>query len=158
MRMLLLLICLSALFTACAQTKTGIQTTYAYFRVSTPGNIPVDEQGNPLKRDDTVRVIYIESSGTAKPEIQSVQYPGKLYTASVFAEEKFPITVKKKDDQSLAIQPSVKTNKIWRVELTPAGPGKGPRTNKIVLKGVRGGKAFSQVIASEAELASPIYM
>ena len=146
------MVCVSAFFTACAQKSTGIQKTYAYFRVSTPGNIPVDEHGNALERDDTVRVIYMECSGAAMPVIDYVQYPGKLYTASVFKEEQVPVTVGR-----FTIRPA-KANTLWRVELTPSDEKKPPRTSKIIMKGKRNGRTFSQVIVRETQLASPLHM
>jgi hypothetical protein len=157
-RTFLTLTFLSLLFSACAQTRTGIQKAHAFFKVSIPGNIPVDEQGNPMKRDDTVRVIYMECSGAAKPEINEVLYPGKAYTASVF-EEKSSVQVGNENynNSPLSVKPA-KGNTLWRVELTPSGAKKTPRTNKIIIKGARNGRTFSQVIEGETQLASPIHM
>ena len=64
----LLLILFSTTFflTGCAQTKTSIQNSYAYFRIFIPGNLPVDDNGNPLRGADTMRVIYIETKGATK--------------------------------------------------------------------------------------------
>lgn len=150
-RLLLITWCLSALLGACAQTRSGIRNTYAYYKVSIPGNIPVDERGVPLERDDTVRVIYLECSGAAKPEVTTVEYPGRLYTASVF-EEGQTVTV-----GDFTLKPA-KGNRLWRVELTPSEEKKVPRTTKIIIKGARNGRAFSQAVAGETRLPSPIHM
>ncbi|MGB8190363.1 MAG: hypothetical protein WCF67_00530 [Chitinophagaceae bacterium] len=146
----------ACLLSACAQTKTGIQNTYAYFSISFPGNIPVDENGNPLKGPDTMRVIYIETSGKAKPVIKSVQYGNVEFSAAVFAEEKYPVAIGKAQtsNQNIMLSPR-KGNTLWRVELASlrALPSK---SKSIIVKGTLNGRAFTRTILKEQELAPQI--
>jgi hypothetical protein len=153
-----LILLLSAFFLpACAQTKSGVQNSYAYFRIFIPGNIPVDESGNALRGTDTIRMIYIETKGTAQLNVQTVQYGNKVYSAAVFEEQNSQVTVGK--DFRTNIDKVIrrgKGNRLWRVELSSEGEVKGLPVKNINIKGTLGGKKFVHVLKRETELQPEI--
>jgi hypothetical protein len=157
MRNFVLLLSLFFFLNACSQTKTGIRKTYAFFQVSFPGNIPVDDNGNPMKGADTLRFVYIETSGRQAPTISSAQYNNTTYSASVFPAEKVPVTAgtKKGSDQKIIIKPAA-GNSLWRIELTPAGRTKSLQKSMII-KGAVNGKPFTTTIKKEVELEPEIH-
>lgn len=156
-KLLLILVSSAFLLTGCAQTKTTIQNTYAFFRIFIPGNLPVDDNGNPLRGTYPVRIIYIETRGPATPDIESVQHGDNMFDASVFAEEKVPVVVgtSKSTGKNVIITPR-KGNKLWRVELTPTTEMRRSANNNITIMGKLSGKRFTRVISKETELEPEI--
>ena len=58
------------LLVSCSQTATGVYKTYSFYKINTPGTIPVDENGRPIgKIHDTVRVVYFETTKGVKPQL-----------------------------------------------------------------------------------------
>jgi hypothetical protein len=159
MKNLLLILSLSTSFvlTGCAQTKTSVQSTYAFFRTFIPGNLPVDDNGNPLRGPYPVRIIYIETRGPATPQIESVQHGDNMFSASVFAEEKVPVVVGigKASGKTVVINPR-KGHKLWRIELTPTTEMRRSASNKITVTGMLSGKKFTRIISKETELKPEI--
>lgn len=158
MKRSIFILILSAFFLpACTQTKSSIRNSYAFFRMFIPGNLPVDDNGNPLHGPYPVRIIYIETSGAATPKVESVQCGKWMFEGSVFAEEKVPVVVgkSKATGKDVVISPR-KGNKLWRVELTPTTEIRLSPNKNIVVRGVLGGRKFTRVISKETELESEI--
>jgi hypothetical protein len=157
MRNLLLLLFLFLFLNACSQTKSGIRKSYAFFQLSFPGNIPVDDNGNPMRGADTLRFVYMECSGNKAPAISSVQYNNRMYDAAVFPAGKTPATpgIKKGSNEKVVLKPAA-GNSLWRIELTPierkAAPQKG-----MIIKGALNGRPFTSTIKKEIELEPEIH-
>jgi len=67
------LLSLLVVLSSCSQTATGIYKTASYYKINTPGTIPVDDSGNEIGRNrDTIREIYIVTKSVKAPEIIAV--------------------------------------------------------------------------------------
>lgn len=64
--------------TGCAQQKAAAQKSYLFYRINLPGNIPVDEQGNPEQKADTVYQAYLVTKKPA-PSVAYAIISGKRY-------------------------------------------------------------------------------
>jgi hypothetical protein len=106
------------LLASCSQTATGIYKTYSFYKVNTPGNIPVDENGRPIgKIHDTVHVVYFETAKKTKPHLTGFIIRGNYYKpiltridnnseeAGTLLQTNKPIIVKGKVN-----------NQLWKVE------------------------------------------
>src|ERR1700750_819039 len=90
MKNLLLIISMSVVgWSACAQSS-AVKKVYVFLQERMPGNIPVDDNGKPLKGVDTLHFIYMECSGKAKPVINEVWIGNKCFTADMEAADKLP--------------------------------------------------------------------
>lgn len=143
------------LLPACAQTRPGIRNGYAYFKPHLPGNIMADDAGNPVQPGlQVTRFIYLEADSSFRPVVESVGYNGQDYPAAAFpvTEAVVNIGIKKTDNRPVVLRPG-KGSRIWRVELTGAGPApSGQSLTGIQLKGTNGGKAFTFPLKKEEEL------
>src|SRR6476659_2799938 len=64
---------------ACSSPKKSIRNIYAYNTVTTPGNIPVERNGNSLyKGPDTSNIVYVEIQGK-EPEWQYAWQHNRFY-------------------------------------------------------------------------------
>jgi hypothetical protein len=69
---------------SCSQTTTGIYKTASFYKINTPGTIPVDDNGNEIgKNRDTLREIYIVTKSEKTPEIIAVVINFQYYTPVV---------------------------------------------------------------------------
>jgi|GEM_PF-2090370 hypothetical protein len=116
---LLFIAAMLILFTSCSQSRTGIYKTHSFYKINTPGNIPVDNNGKQIgKIHDTTRIIYFESEKETEPLLKAVIVNGIYYkpvitkiagnseTAGTLVETNKPVIVNGKPGTQL-----------WKVEL-----------------------------------------
>jgi hypothetical protein len=149
MKKLLLLMTVMFSLSVCGQT---VKKAYAFYRVQSPGNIPVDDDGKPIGGADTVRFIYIECSGNVQPVITRADYRGRMYAISTLPVENLPVMVGKAkgSERQITIKPA-KGNSLWLVELSPEDR-RSPYRSKITLQG----KRFTVTVSQEVELEPEI--
>lgn len=155
-RISLLLIAAAFFLPACAQTKKPVSYEGAFFRIQFPGNLPVDENGNPLRGADTVRMMYLYTQDPVRdaPKIQYVQYGNRLYSATVFPaefEQEKVIGTAKKTNAPVVLKP-VKGRRYWQLELLPLNKFAKGKDGVIVITGSFRGKKFTLTSNKEIEL------
>jgi hypothetical protein len=146
------------LLPACAQTQTILQKSQAFYTIKLPGNIMVDESGQPVNAGPRIeRILYIEVSSKLQPQVEAVLYNGVTYNASIFLEDQSPVTIGKlkTNGKTVLFQPR-KGNRIWRIEVGEPTNGnaviKQNEVKKIEIRGNANGKRFSNIIMKETEL------
>lgn len=106
------------LFASCSSSRTGIFKTYSFYKINTPGTIPVDDNGKPIGRThDTAHIIYFE---TAKGEIPKVTelIVNKNYYKPILTEIKNnseEAGILLQTNKSIIIK-SKDTRQLWKVE------------------------------------------
>src|SRR6266498_1934596 len=74
-----------------AQTSYGIKKIYAYYEEHMPGNIPVDENGNPRKKYPIIaHRIFVETISKTKIEWETAWKDGKTFSISTTEINQFP--------------------------------------------------------------------
>lgn len=149
-------------FSSCAQTKTMVKNSYAYWQVRHAGIIAVDESGNPLTKGvDTVYTVYIETNGNATPTIETVWINNAAHAASVITVDEAGIQLGQPTPNAKpATLKASAGNKLWRLEVGEAQQNKQlPPTAKntnalqaVVIEGTLNNKKFTQTITSMVEL------
>jgi hypothetical protein len=141
-----------------SQTGYGIKKVYAYYEEHMPGNIPVGEDGKPMKKYPTVvHHIFVETTSKTKIDWKTAWKDGKSYSISKKEITEFPLVVgkKKSDQEEVKINPS-KGNKLWELQLTAQEKAtKSPLKTKrgeIILQGIYNGKKIYKRIEKENEL------
>ena len=160
---MILLLCFFG--TSCAQQR-GISKVYAFKQLISPGNIAVDDRGEPLaaSRPHVVHTVYVETSGDAPTWVRGY-YGGHAYTlyTALIEEKKLDIGRNKADEKPVSI--SVKSgNRLWQLTLEPdTSRTKLPTAIKmekdeIILEGTYKGKPFTRKMGKPVELSAPEYM
>ena len=127
---------------------------YAFSILVQPGTIPVDENGNPLKRRiNKERFIYIITPGKNKPTITSIVY-GKTavkWDLPGTAESEFS-AVSENTQKTM----NIKTSKgcfLWRINIHEVSTiGISENTNAINIKGITANKSFTILIYKETAI------
>lgn len=161
MKKLLLILFSAAMFlTACAQTRKPVLLGGAFYRVQHPGNLPVDEQGNVLRKSDTVRVIYLITHDLVAdtPKIKRVQYGNRIFASAVFPEsyEQAVVVGKRKGSESNFVLPAAKNRHYWVLQVTPLDKIAAGKKNVITVAGTFRGRKFTFNLINEIELEPEI--
>lgn len=163
MKWVIFLILLTTACVSCAQQK-GIEKVYGFRQLRMPGNIAVDDNGNPLGgKPDSTEIIYIETSGEA-PEWKAAYKNEKLYSVYTALLEPKPLNVGRDAKNGEQIIINIKPgNRLWELTLTrsSASADSAPRAaknNDIILEGTYKGKPFTKRIQNRIELVSPEFM
>ncbi|MER3463681.1 MAG: hypothetical protein C4329_03940 [Chitinophagaceae bacterium] len=107
-------------FGGCKAQSSVIKRGYAFYKPINYGAQMRDLDGKPVNRKDTSYFLYLETKAGAKPEIHSVLFEGKLFTAGVFPVQGSKVEVGKlMNDQKVWITKQ-SGNSMWLVELHPA--------------------------------------
>ena len=148
---------------ACAQEKYGIKNVQLFSRVHMPGNIPVNEKGEPLMGPDTAYSIVVETTG--KPVQWKTAYTkNRVYTIVPSLVSKWPYDAGTNDatGQRILLSPA-KGNQLWLLELTPAEAGSTRRPtiaspDMMLLQGKTGNKTFTHTIQQPINIRMmPVY-
>lgn len=160
MKIIFVLLLIAAACVSCAQQKVSIKKMYAFNQLRFPGNIPVDDNGNPLiTGPDTVIYIYIETSGTA-PGWQNAIINGRTYAVSATPVYSVPVDIgiSEQNGQPISISAG-KESKLWQIMLSlrdawhkipPTQPSHAPE--EIILEGTYNGKPFKKIIMKQVTL------
>ena len=141
-----------------SQTTYGIKKVYAYYEEHMPGNIPVGEDGKPMKKYPTViHHLFVETTSKTKIQWKTAWKDGKSYSVSIKEITEFPVDLGKEkvNEKEVKIKPA-KGNKLWQLELTAQEKStKSPlkiKDEEIILQGVYNGKKIYKRIDKEIEL------
>lgn len=154
----IILFCVFALV-SCAQTKSVIKQSHAFYVVRLPGIIAVDENGNPRTTNiDTLNIIYVETTtknlvwgeaerGGAKYAVQATLVTANQFMAGINKTTQEPVVLKTAD-----------SNQLWRLLLVQNDKAEYKGTNKaepFIITGRNGDKKFSLTIKNQQELILP---
>ena len=130
---------------SCAQSKNIVVKKYAFYTVLIPGNIPVDENNNPIHNVDTSVVVYVE---TKEKDIVWTR-------AFINGKEKKVIPFLLKDTAVIAgydrvtqqpIRISTKGKYLWRLSFSNLVEGTSGQNHKVkqgvFLQGSQGTKTL----------------
>jgi hypothetical protein len=145
--------------TAAAQAQCGTRNARAFLEVRFPGNIPVDENRQPMgKRVDSTFTLYLESP--AKDITGSAWIGGRLYNlvaSPVDAANALELGKEKRSGKKVVLTKPAAHRTLWRLELQPAARNKKAPAkagaNQVLLQLNAGGKKCIQTIRPITELA-----
>src|SRR6266496_5478048 len=79
-----------------SQTTNGIKKVYAYYEEHMPGNIPVGEDGKPMKKYPTItHHLFVETTSKTKIQWKVAWKDGKSYSVSAKEITEFPVALGK---------------------------------------------------------------
>jgi hypothetical protein len=141
-----------------SQTDYGIKKVRAYYEERMPGNIPVGEDGKPLRKYPIVtHLIYVETTPKANIKWMNAWKNGRAFsiTTTQITQLPFEVGKKKLNEEKIELKVS-KGNKLWQLQLAESAdkikcPLKANST-EIILQGIYKGKKIYKRIASETEL------
>jgi hypothetical protein len=141
-----------------SQTDYGIKKIRAYYEEHMPGNIPVGEDGRPLRKYPVVtHLVYVETTPKATIKWTNAWKNGKTFSITTTEIKQLPFEVgKKKINEEKIVFNVSKGNKLWQLQLDESAnkikcPLKANST-EIILQGIYKGKKIYKRIASETEL------
>lgn len=148
--------------TTAAQNNCNIKIAYAFYTLSMPGMQMSDEHGNPIPAKVNInRFIYIECCGKADPEIETVLYNDTAIIATLIAvKSNSVIPGTDIDNNRKHTITKKKSNRLWKLELQPAGDNPMPAKDcgNILIKLKVKGKSSSYQLLKETALATlPAY-
>jgi hypothetical protein len=143
-----------------SQKNNGVIHIYAYYEQHMPGNIRVDEKGEPIQKGSSfVDLIYVE---TSSDEIKwdTGWKNGKTFSINTILITQVPYEVgRKKSNREKIILTPAKGNQLWQLELQPAEQPKispiKAKKGEIILKGKYRGKIILKKINTGIELYVP---
>jgi hypothetical protein len=142
---------------SCSSAKKSIRNIYAYNVVTTPGNIPVDRNGNSLyKGPDTSNIVYVEIKGK-EPEWQYAWQHNRFYKLRpvVISENEIVVGKNKTTEEKILVS-AARGNRIYQLVFEPwpdkISPPKQTQDGEILLLGMWKGKIFFRTISNSIEL------
>ena len=122
-------------FTSCSQSRTGIYKTYSFYKINTPGNIPVDNNRKPIgKIHDTTHVVYFELRKETEAPLKAIVINGSYYKpvltkiagnsekAGILVETNKPVIVNGKATTQLwKVEPGIKIDPLSNSKLKDDG-------------------------------------
>lgn len=145
----------------CFAQNYGIKKIYAYYEEHMPGNIPVGEDGRPMKKYPiVVHKIFVEATAKTKIDWKNAWKDGKSYNVSAIEITQLPYNVGKEKISQKEVKINIsKENKLWELELaqqtkTTSSPLKA-KSGEIILGGIFNGKKIYKRINKETELYIP---
>jgi hypothetical protein len=143
-----------------AQKTCSILTANAFYSIVLPGNMRVDENGNPLKvKPNYSRTIFISSNCTDTPIVSKVMYDNvspTFYIEKATNEELSNLM----DDANNKIKlNAAKSSYQWKIIIVPSGGISLPEKPKIItIQWKQKTKVNRMILKKEAQLATfPTY-
>jgi hypothetical protein len=157
-KMLCLVLCLYAL-SSCAQTKPSIRIVGVYADIKYPGNIPVDDNGRPMKSGPDTAFTMLVEAGKDALKWGYVFYGDHVYTAIPTLVKKLPFEIKAKETgKNIRLKP-LAGKQFWQLELVPFNEyRKAPdtlRANNFMLQVKYGKNSFRLVKDGFTEIETP---
>jgi hypothetical protein len=139
-----------------AQKPCSILTANAFYSIILPGNMPVDENGNPRKiKPNLARTIFISSNCNITPVISKVIYDNT--SIPFFIEKTTNEEVSNlMDDLNNKIKLNIpKSSFVWKITIVPSGDISVPEKPKIIsIEWKQKTKVNKLVLKKEAQLAT----
>jgi hypothetical protein len=157
-KILCLLISLYSL-SSCGQTKPSIRLVGVYADIKYPGNIPVDDNGNPMRSGPDTAFTMLVEAGKEAIKWGYVFYGNQVYTVIPSRIKKLPFEVKAKESgNKIRLKPAA-GKQFWQLELVPFTEyRKVPdtlRAGNFMLQVKYGKNSFRLVTGKFTEIDSP---
>jgi hypothetical protein len=157
-KILCLLINLYSL-SSCAQSKPSIRIVDMYADIKFPGNIPVDDNGKPMKSGPDTAFTMLVEAGKDAIKWGYVFYGDQVYTVIPTRIKKLPFEMKAKESGNrIRLKPAA-GKQFWQLELVPFTEyRKVPdtlRAGNFMLQVKYGKKSFRLVTNKFTEIDSP---
>lgn len=147
----------SACLFSCAQTKSLVKKTHAYYSEKTPGTVRTDANGNPLPvKIDTVIVVYVETT-TKLIAWDTAWMDNRMYKIipQLITPVPFEVGFEKGSNVKIFINTDT-SHFLYQLYLQPIGtnlpPPKSIEVNHILLKAHYKGKVFLKVTGKLIEV------
>lgn len=127
----------------------------AFFTVSSPGTIMVDENGNAVGQWFVNHFIYLQVKGNSKPEVTSLTYNGVPYSVQINKEMTDKISVGNNFNNNEAITLSATPGySIWKISGLVKDEKRQLKSaaDKIILKGSNGKQNFAYTMNGETQI------
>jgi hypothetical protein len=159
MKNILCLVFLLFALSSCAQTKPSVRIAAVYADIKYPGNIPVDDNGNPLKSGPDTAYTMLVEAGKETIKWGYVFYGNHVYTVIPTLIKKLPYEIKAKESgNKIRLRPAA-GKKFWQLELVPFNEyRKAPdtlRANNFMLQVKYGKRSFRLVTDKVTEIETP---
>jgi hypothetical protein len=144
---------------SCAQTKPSIRIINVYADIKYPGNIPVDDNGKPLKSGPDTAFTMLVEAGKEAIKWGHVFYGNKVYTVIPTLIKKLPFEIiTKESGKKTRLKPAA-GKQFWHLELVPFDEyRKAPdtlRANNFMLQVKYGKNSFRLVTKNFVEIDTP---
>ena len=140
---------------SCAQSKSAVKRTHAFFYIHHKGTIKLDENGNAAEPGFyPVYKIFVETN-------KSVKWVGATKGTSSYnieawevKEKPFKVGVSEQTGEQIIINPG-KGFSLYMLTLTPINPSMvdASKSSKFKINGMSGSKQFSVLVGNFRELA-----
>ena len=158
MKILLLhIVLLTGSLVSFAQVNCNIKKAYAFYNVEMPGIQMADENGNLIHpKANITRFIYVEYSGSKKPDIKSVLYNGVLLDFTVVSVKEKAVSIGDKELNPGNTITAKKGNTFLQINLQPSEGKTMPEADckNIVIKSKLAGKLCKFYVTREKEFAT----
>ena len=107
---------------SCSRNSTGIHSIWSYYKINSPGIIPVDDNGNAITvMRDTLREIYIVTKSSIPPEVIAVVLNKQSYAPVVSKNDSNKIYVGERllDNQPVEINARPGYS-LWKISVAEA--------------------------------------
>jgi hypothetical protein len=105
--------------TTYGQTKPPVKILSAFMEIKYPGNIPVDDNGRPLKAGPDTSYTILAEAGKEKSTWGYAYHNGNVYTVIASRVARLPYQVKAKETGRKKTFSPAKGNSLWLLELVP---------------------------------------
>ena len=153
---------LSIFCVSCSQTSTGIYKTYSFYKINTPGTIPVDDNGNAIgKIHDTTFVIYFETKKDEQPKLLGASFNGNFYKLNLFQQSSTRIEVGNRlpDNKPVVIKTG-SNRQLWKTEIGAiinANTGQTKNKTLLAILVEYEGRKASRFIKKHTELVPELH-
>ena len=142
----------------CAQSKPSIRIAGVFADIKMPGNIPVDDNGRPLKSGPDTSFHMVVETGKDAVKWGYVFYNSKVYTVIATQHTK-PYVVMARESGKKTVIKAGNGKKLWQLELVPFNEyRKAPdtlRKNNFMLHVKYGKNSFRLVTDKFTEIVTP---
>jgi hypothetical protein len=143
-----------------AQKPCSILSANAFYSIVMPGNMPVDENGNPRKlKPNYSRTIFISSNCNTAPVVSKVFYDN-IFAPFFIEKAKNEEVSNLMDDMNNKIKLNVsKSSFLWKISIVESGGISLPEKPKIItIQWKQKANTKKLAIKKEAQLATlPTY-
>ena len=144
--------------TGCAQSKPSIRIAGVFADIKYPGNIPVDDNGRPLKSGPDTAFHMVVETGKEAVKWGYVFYNDKVYTV-IPTQLRKPYEARAKESGGRTLIKPAKGKLLWQLELVPFNEyRKAPdtlRRNNFMLQVKYGKASFRLVKQGFIEIITP---
>ncbi len=153
-KLILFFVCTLFLNFCIAQKKCSVLNGMAYVTTILPGNIPVDENGNPRKlKENKMREIYLVTNCDVLPQIKAIKYGNRAAKFQITKWTKNSLQAGIDLQGEKVIMCEATDGYLWKIDLNSESLQSFVYTNqKIYIEGNIKKRPFKLIIKKETAL------